>query len=210
MAAMQEPYQSWLNTAYVWRHPLGSAAAGKRQGSVELDVGSLSNYTGLNDSLAASGFTQSLDARVRNGNVLIGAADVIRAHQYKLSADKGSITVSGTVEDEGAVGGRIELYAGNNVTLPMARAARQRNGKWRTGGQDRSGYGGWDARSASRQPYRCQGRRRRCRGRSITSRPPNRRWPGRRRGHKWPEFNYSRALPLPFWKRSRYIGTSIR
>ena len=135
---------------------LGSAAAGKRQGSVELDVGSLGNYRDWMIRWLPSGFTQSLDARVRNGNVLIGAADVIRAHQYKLSADTIIFTVSGTVEAEGAAGGRIQLYAGNNATLTdgaSLRANATANGE--RGGGWLFGYGGWDARSASRQPYRC-------------------------------------------------------
>ena len=193
---------------------LGSAAAGKRQGSVELDVGSLSNYTGLNDSLAASGFTQSLDARVRNGNVLIGAADVIRAHQYKLSADKGSITVSGTVEAEGAAGGRIELYAGNNVTLTdgaSLRANATANGE--------RGAGSFWVRRLGRSICKpaaisMPGPAKAVQGR-VLFRAPNRRWSGRRRGHKWPEFNYSgrfryRSGSVPDISERRYADCGER
>ncbi|HVW65277.1 MAG TPA: filamentous hemagglutinin family protein [Nitrosospira sp.] len=96
-----------------------SAAAGKRQGTFELDTGSLGpgNYSGLNRSLAAGGFTQSVDARIRTGNVLIAASDAIRAQQYRLSVDQGTITVAGAIDASGSAGGQIALYAEDDVTL---------------------------------------------------------------------------------------------
>lgn len=94
-----------------------SAADGKHQGAFELDVGSLGSYSGLNQSLAAGGFTQSVDARIRTGNVLIAASDTVHAHQYKLSVDQGAITIAGTIDAGGATGGRIEFHANNDVTL---------------------------------------------------------------------------------------------
>lgn len=94
-------------------------AADKRQGTFELDVKNLglSNYSALNRSLADGGFTQSVDARIRTGNVLITASDIVHAHQYKLSADQGAITVAGTIDAGGRTGGRIELHANNDLTL---------------------------------------------------------------------------------------------
>ncbi|MEO6823654.1 MAG: hypothetical protein ABI167_02805 [Nitrosospira sp.] len=94
-----------------------SAAADKQQGAFELDVKSLDNYSELNQSLAKGGFTQSFDARIRTGNVLIATTDIINAHQYQLSADRGTVTVSGTVNGSGATGGRIELHSSDGVTL---------------------------------------------------------------------------------------------
>ncbi|KIO50353.1 filamentous haemagglutinin family protein [Nitrosospira sp. NpAV] len=104
----------------------GTTAAGKRQGAFELDVKNLGlgNYSALNRSLAAGGFTQSVDARIRTGNVLITASDTLHAHQYKLSADQGAITVAGTIDAGGATGGRIELHANNDVTLTQSATLR--------------------------------------------------------------------------------------
>ncbi|SCY19286.1 filamentous haemagglutinin family protein [Nitrosospira sp. Nsp13] len=95
----------------------GTDALGKRQGTFELDVRNLGSYSALNQSLAAGGFTQSIDARIRTGDILIAASDIVHAHQYKLSADQGAITVAGTIDAGGATGGRIELYAKNTMTL---------------------------------------------------------------------------------------------
>ena len=101
-----------------------SAGSGKRQGTFELDVKSLGSYSELNRSLAAGGFTQSLDARVRSGNVLIAGMDIVNAHQYKLSVDQGAVTVSGTIDATGATTGQIDLYAKNGLTLTNGAALR--------------------------------------------------------------------------------------
>ncbi|PTR08034.1 filamentous hemagglutinin family protein [Nitrosospira sp. Nsp5] len=104
----------------------GTAAAGKHQGTFELDVMNLGlgSYSALNRSLAAGGFTQSVDTRIRTGNILIAASDIVHAHQYKLSADQGAITVAGTIAAGGATGGRIELHANNGVTLTQGATLR--------------------------------------------------------------------------------------
>jgi filamentous hemagglutinin family protein len=111
---------------------LGSAAAVKRQGSFDLDIGRLDNYTDLNASLAAGGFTQSIDARIRNGNVLIAATDNLHVQQYSLKADQGAITVSGLIDASSATAGEIELHAKNDITLTSSailRATSTANGK---------------------------------------------------------------------------------
>ncbi|SFW10905.1 filamentous haemagglutinin family protein [Nitrosovibrio sp. Nv17] len=96
-----------------------SAAAGRRQGAFELDVGSLGTdgYAGLNPALAAGGFTRAVNARIRQGDVLIGAADSVHAHQFRLSADGGAIAVAGSIDARGADGGRIALNARDDLTL---------------------------------------------------------------------------------------------
>jgi hypothetical protein len=101
-----------------------SAVTSKRQGAFELDVKSLASYSELNRSLAAGGFTQSLDARVRSGDVLIAGMDIVNAHQYKLSVDQGAVTVSGTIDATGATTGQIDLYAKNGLTLANGAALR--------------------------------------------------------------------------------------
>ncbi|MEO8134859.1 MAG: filamentous hemagglutinin family protein [Betaproteobacteria bacterium] len=104
----------------------GTAAAGYVQGSATLDLASAGDFSALNASLNQGGFSESRNIRVRNGDVVIAAADattqrpadVIVAKHFKLSADGGSITVGGTIDASGASGGgSIEIDAMNDLTL---------------------------------------------------------------------------------------------
>jgi len=93
----------------------GQAGQGGTGGNFALDTGSLANFAGLSASLTAGGFTQSQAFRVRTGDVLIDG--VTAAHDFRLSADQGSITVSGIINASGTTGGTISLLAGNHLTL---------------------------------------------------------------------------------------------
>lgn len=96
---------------------LGSAdlrgGADLRQGSFALDVGNLADggFVALNDKLKSSGFTESLDLRVRSGEVRLPVGSSIRAHEVRLAADGGPILVDGSIDASGDRGGKIELYA---------------------------------------------------------------------------------------------------
>ncbi|MHA3774150.1 filamentous hemagglutinin family protein [Verrucomicrobiota bacterium sgz303538] len=94
---------------------LGQGGNGGRNGSFFLDVGTLPNVASLNALLSEASFTQAQNIRVRTGDVLVDG--VANAHLYNLSADKGSITVSGTIDASGVHGGKITLQAGGGVTL---------------------------------------------------------------------------------------------
>ena len=97
----------------------GSAAAGldgtlPTQGSFALDVDVLdpsSSFGALNATLNGAGFTASRDFRVRNGDVMLAAADLITAHQVQISADDGNVTLRGTIDARGSEGGSISVYA---------------------------------------------------------------------------------------------------
>ncbi len=90
----------------------GSGGAG---GVFSLDVGSLSGTATLSGLLNAGGFVQSRNIRVRTGDVIIDGNSSSRI--FYLSADQGSITVTGTIDAYSNSGGTIGLYANGSVTL---------------------------------------------------------------------------------------------
>lgn len=96
----------------------GTGGTGGVNGSFTLDVDHLGALAlSAISGTASSSFTESLSVRVRTGDVTIN--DAIKAHQFLLAADSGSITVSssGKIDASGTTGGAIRLVARNNVTL---------------------------------------------------------------------------------------------
>ncbi len=93
----------------------GNAGAGGTAGEFQLDVGALSSLGTINARLNTAGFTASRSFRVRSGNVLVDGLAI--AHDFALSADQGSITVTGTIDASGETGGEISLDANGSVTL---------------------------------------------------------------------------------------------
>ncbi len=94
---------------------LAQAGEGFKSGSFVLDTGSLPELGSLNQLLNEAAFNESRSIRVRNGDVLVDGT--AKSHIFDLSADQGSITVSGTIDASGATGGTINLQAHGNVTL---------------------------------------------------------------------------------------------
>lgn len=92
----------------------GTKGAG---GSFSLDEAALSGTSiqDLNSALDAAGFNLARTFRIRSGDVLL--AGTARASAFKLSADAGSIVVTGQVDASGPVGGYIGLSAAGSVTL---------------------------------------------------------------------------------------------
>ena len=105
----------------------GAAGAGGAGGSFSLDARTIpgtdpaaSHLAGLGQALADGGFDRAVDVRVRQGHVV--ADGTIRAHDLALSADQGSITVTGTLDASGLsgvdqTGGTIDLSASSSVVL---------------------------------------------------------------------------------------------
>ena len=94
---------------------LGQAGVGGRAGSFDLDVFSFPSLAALSSSLTAAGLVESQTLRVRSGDVAIDGT--AKAHSFSLSADLGSIAVSGTIDASGATGGTVSLSANGNVIL---------------------------------------------------------------------------------------------
>ncbi len=96
---------------------LGAGGNAGQAGSFSLDEASLpgGSLAALDSVLGVGGFSQSLSFRLRNGNVNVDG--LATAKSFNLSADQGSITVSGTIDASGATGGVIGLEASGGVTL---------------------------------------------------------------------------------------------
>jgi filamentous hemagglutinin family protein len=99
------------------------------QGRFVLDAMRLtsgSQFDLMNAKLNNAGFTESRDFRVRQGDVTLSG--LLQAHQAVISADNGSITVSGTIGASGAKGGSIELYASQSDASGTSGNIRLTNG----------------------------------------------------------------------------------
>lgn len=79
----------------------------------KLDTDSLGNpiFGALNTKLDAAGFTESRNFRLHNDDVTLGNGETISAHQVVIAADKGDLTIAGSISADGRKGGSIELYA---------------------------------------------------------------------------------------------------
>jgi filamentous hemagglutinin family protein len=98
----------------------GSAASTFASGSFRLDVGTLDasgdgSFENIETSLARGGFAESISYRVRNGDITV--ASNIKAREFNLAADQGSILVSGTINGSGSTGGSIHLLAQGDLTI---------------------------------------------------------------------------------------------
>ncbi len=94
---------------------IGMGGANGHDGTFLLDTRSLPSMAALDAMLNASGFTEARVIRVRTGDVLVeGTA---QSHIFGLSADQGSITVTGTIDASGVTGGTINLNASGSLTL---------------------------------------------------------------------------------------------
>src|SRR5262249_15206356 len=66
-------------------------------------------------ALNEAGFTEFRSIRVRTGDVLVDG--LATSHVFNLSADQGSIMVTGTIDGSGEEGGTIDLVAHGSLTL---------------------------------------------------------------------------------------------
>lgn len=69
----------------------------------------------LGTALDTGGFFASRNFRIRTGDVTV--ANNNRSHEFTLSADQGSILVTGKINSSGITGGSISLAARDNLTL---------------------------------------------------------------------------------------------
>lgn len=74
------------------------------------------DFSTLNTALG-NGFRGERNLRLREGDILVAADDVVVADKLVLSADAGAIEVQGTLDASGDQGGEIALYAHDGVDL---------------------------------------------------------------------------------------------
>jgi filamentous hemagglutinin family protein len=100
------------------------AGVGGAAGRFSLEVSTLavgetapSSLSTMAPRITDAGFTESQDYRIRSGDVVVDGS--IKAHDFSLSADNGSITVSpnGVIDASGETGGQIEIEASGSVRL---------------------------------------------------------------------------------------------
>ena len=97
---------------------LASAAAGAAGGRATLDLGALGNFSALNSALGAGGFNESIDLRLRSGDLQVASTDVVKARALQLAADSGRIDVAGKLDASSARGsGSVSVWAANGLAL---------------------------------------------------------------------------------------------
>jgi filamentous hemagglutinin len=94
---------------------IGSGGKGGKSGSISLDIGHLASLGAIDSFLNDADFNQGRTYRIRNGNVNIDGT--AHAHSYHLSADNGSINLTGRIDASGTTGGSVVLIADENLTL---------------------------------------------------------------------------------------------
>ena len=96
----------------------GHATAGARSGSVDMDLGTLEDFSALNSALNEGGFAQSRQLRLRSGDLTVEALDSVAAQNVGLAVDAGRLEVAGQIGTGAASGGaRVELFARDNIDL---------------------------------------------------------------------------------------------
>lgn len=94
---------------------VGHAGRGGKAGAFSFDAAGLADFDALEQTLVDGGFTRSQSFRIRSGDVTISG--IAKANYFTLSADAGSINVTGTIDASGVRGGTIGLAASGNVVL---------------------------------------------------------------------------------------------
>jgi filamentous hemagglutinin family protein len=108
--SISTPAGQFLNSGTISR----SVAPGEVAASLNLDLRELSNYSAIG-AFWGNTLAESLSLRVRTDDVNVTGQT--NARKFSLSADEGSILVSGTINAAGRTGGDITLSARKNVTL---------------------------------------------------------------------------------------------
>ncbi|WP_045223263.1 filamentous haemagglutinin family protein [Methyloterricola oryzae] len=96
-----------------------NAAGSNAPGSFSLDQGTAKAgdaWSALFNQLVASGFGDTLDLRVRQGDLVVAAGQRLAGHDISLAADAGDVRIGGTVAAQGS-GARVLLDAGDRLEL---------------------------------------------------------------------------------------------
>ena len=92
-----------------------SAGTTGTTGRFTLDTSSFANLAALDNILNAGNFTALRDYRIRTGDVVIDSTAI--SASYRLAADRGNITVTGSINASGNRGGTIDLKANGSLSL---------------------------------------------------------------------------------------------
>ncbi|MBT9507741.1 filamentous haemagglutinin family protein [Rhodoferax sp.] len=94
-------------------------AEGKRGDGarIDVDVKKLASFSALNAALNSGGFDFERQLRVRDDNVSVAATDTVQAKAIHVAVDSGRLDVAGQLNASGEGGGRIALFAKDDVNL---------------------------------------------------------------------------------------------
>jgi filamentous hemagglutinin family protein len=104
----------------------GNGGTGAAGGSFALDAGALAAagggaanpLTGIAAALAAGGFSNSIDLRVRGGDLTLAAGSTLAANTVEIAADTGHVLIDGDVSaPSGALRGSLAIFGGGGVEL---------------------------------------------------------------------------------------------
>jgi hypothetical protein len=97
----------------------GTGSPDFQQGRFRLDVARLGKggFSGLNQKLAASGFTGEISLEQRQGDITVAKGDQVNAQLVQLAADQGKVTVAGTINASAPKAGAVSIYGRNGITL---------------------------------------------------------------------------------------------
>jgi filamentous hemagglutinin len=91
------------------------AGPGQTGGSFALDIAALPDFAGISQTLNAAGFSASRQFRIRNGDVVIDG--MTQVAEFSLIADRGAVTLAGTIDARSPFGGQIAVSAKNGLTM---------------------------------------------------------------------------------------------
>lgn len=88
-------------------------------GQIQVDVNSLSDkgFSDFNTKLSNAGLSEKVIVEQRSGNVVVAQNDIVKAHNFELNVDKGSVTINGQIDASGSVAGQIAIYGRNGIAL---------------------------------------------------------------------------------------------
>ncbi|GER21038.1 filamentous haemagglutinin family protein [Variovorax boronicumulans] len=92
-----------------------ASRTGGKAGSFSLDIEALPDFAGFSQRLNDAGFNRSRQFRIRQGDVALGG--FTQVEDFGLTADRGRIDITGTVDARSAYGGAIRITAGNGVAM---------------------------------------------------------------------------------------------
>jgi filamentous hemagglutinin family protein len=94
---------------------LGTAGGGHTAGSFTVFADALANFDALNTTLDEGGFTGARNFEAATGDITVD--QTVTAHTVTISADSGSVDVTGRIDASGSTPGSIALSAGATLTL---------------------------------------------------------------------------------------------
>lgn len=90
-----------------------------KSGAVAVDAKTINNFDQLNQQLNQGGFAEKRDFRLRSGDLSLTQTGTggIQAHEVQIAVDNGKLSVDNTINASGAEGGKITLFARDDVKL---------------------------------------------------------------------------------------------